>query len=215
MIVIITCANRKQRHAGHLATKQGTPVSFVASPDCAVEKDGRYFARPDDVSDTGKTWRQLLLEYNETARINPLGLLPAYQLYQDPIYARLVQRFGIDRVFILSAGWGLIRSDFLTPVYNITYSGSAEPLNRRKKNHVYRDFCMLPEHLDEPAVFFGGKDYLPLLCPLTVSLTGKKTAYFNLGATPNAPGWDLTRFVTTTRTNWQYECAAAFLNGAL
>jgi hypothetical protein len=215
MILIITCAGRKQDHSGHLATKQGTPVLFVASPDCAVEKEGRHFARPDDVSDTGKTWRQILLEYNETPEVNPLGLLPAYQLYQNPIYARLVERFGVDKVFILSAGWGLIRADFLTPDYDITYSQSAEPLNRRKKNQIYHDFCMLPERVEEPAVFFGGKDYLPLLCSLTTPLRGQKTVFFNSAKTPKVPGWRLTKFDTTTRTNWQYECAAAFLDRGL
>jgi hypothetical protein len=39
---------------------------------------------------------------------------------------RLVEKFGIEKVFILSAGWGLIRADFLTPNYDITFSGSAE-----------------------------------------------------------------------------------------
>jgi hypothetical protein len=211
MIVIIQCAGRKQRHAGHLVTTQGTPVLFVASPDSSGERRGRHFARPDDVSDTRKTWRQLLWEYNQTPQINPLGLLPAYQLYQNPIYARLVERFGIDKVFILSAGWGLIRADFLTPDYDITYSVSVEPLNRRKKGHVYHDFCMLPECVDEAAVFFGGKDYLPLLCSLTTSLRGQKTVYFNSAKTPNVPGWALTKFETNTRTNWHYECAASAL----
>jgi hypothetical protein len=29
------------------------------------------------------------------------------------------------------------------------------------------------------------------------------------------PGYELRRFETRTRTNWQYECANAFLDGAL
>lgn len=86
-----------------------------------------------------------------------------------------------------------------------------EPLNRRKKGHVYHNFCMLPERVDEAAVFFGGKDYLPLLCSLTTSLRGQKTVYFNSAKTPNVLGWALTKFETNTRTNWHYECAASTL----
>jgi len=39
---------------------------------------------------------------------NPLGLCPAYQLYENKTYGRLAARFGLGNLFILSAGWGLI-----------------------------------------------------------------------------------------------------------
>lgn len=55
-------------------------------------------------------WRERLVDYNDAVTANPDGLLPAYQLYTNPVYQRLVDTFGLNSVFILSAGWGLIRS---------------------------------------------------------------------------------------------------------
>ena len=57
--------------------------------------------------------------------------------------------------YILSAGWGLINSEFLTPYYDITFSAAADNYKRRRKADTYRDFCMLPEDVDELIVFFG------------------------------------------------------------
>ena len=89
---------------------------------------------------------------------NPLGLYPAYRLYRNPIYERLVDRLGLQNVYILSAGWGLIWADFLTPYYDITFSQSAEGFKRRWKTDRYMDFSMLPDRQGDEIVFFGGKD---------------------------------------------------------
>ena len=74
---------------------------------------------------------------------------------------------------------------------------------------------MLPEQTDEDILFFGGKDYLPLFCSLTDAIRSKKTAFYNSAPLPQADGCTLERFETTTRTNWHYECANAFLDRAL
>jgi len=42
-----------------------------------------------------------------------------WELYRPRCYENLVFAFGWE-MFHLSAGWGLIRSDFFTPDYNIT-----------------------------------------------------------------------------------------------
>ena len=49
---------------------------FVAKPDAAPPGGSEVYARPDDVSDTGKSWRTVLQEYNAAPGDNPLGLLP-------------------------------------------------------------------------------------------------------------------------------------------
>jgi hypothetical protein len=67
-----------------------------------------------------------VLEKNVGGARNPLGLYPAYRLYENRVYGRLVEAFGVENIYILSAGWGLIRADFLTPYYDITFSHSAE-----------------------------------------------------------------------------------------
>jgi hypothetical protein len=215
MIIVIQCAASKQLGAGHLVSSNGTPVDFVADPQAAPPRSGRVFARPDDISDERIPWRHVLLKYNQDTKANPLGLYPAYQLYENRIYGRLVDRFGLQKVYILSAGWGLIAAHFLTPYYDITFSQSAELYKRRRKTDRYNDLCMLPPDADDELLFFGGKDYLPLFCSLTSATRTTKTVFYNSTQRPQVTGCVLKRFATTTRTNWHYECANAFLDGAV
>ena len=137
--------------------------------------------------------------------------MPASELYAHPVYARLAKSISAERLFILSAGWGLLPATFLTPNYDITFSGQAEPHKRRRRTDLYRDFTALPEDQDEPMVFFGGKDYVPLFARLTWPHKGPRTVFFNSQHPPSAAGCRLERFATTTRTNWHYECADAWL----
>ena len=218
MIAVIQCAARKRSGAGHLVSAGGKPVVFVADPGAAPADTGSLFARPDDPSDWGMSWRQVLLNYNQETDNNPRGLYPAWQLYADRTYGRLVEQLGLQNVYILSAGWGLIRADFLTPYYDITFSPSArgpDSYKRRMKSERYQDFCMLTEEIDEAIVFFGGKEYIPLFCSLTASIRAKKTIFYNSAREPHGPGCAIQRFNTTKRTNWHYECANAFLQGTI
>lgn len=216
MIAIIQCAASKQEGAGRLATADGRPVRFVADPDAAPPDDRVVHARPDDVSDRERSWREVLLEYNK-ASDNPLKLLKAWELYDDPAYGRLVRKYGIDKVYVLSAGWGLIRATFLTPDYDITFS-YVEPeqrFKRRGRDDRYNDFCMLPHETREPIVFFGGKGYLPLFALLTSSIRAPKTVFYNSDDVPEMPGCMLKRFETRTRINWHYQCVNAFVYGEI
>lgn len=215
MIVVIQCAARKRPDAGFLRKGNGTRVLFVADPDKAPPTDECHYARPDDLCESGMSWREVLLQYNQTPGENPLNLCPAYRLYENEIYRRLVEKLGIQKTYILSAGWGLINAAFLTPNYDITFSPSAEPYKRRKRASAYRDLCMLAEDTDERIIFVGGKDYLPLFCALTQSIRSAKTIFYNSVLRPEAPGFSLERFDTRTRTNWHYECANAFLDGKI
>jgi hypothetical protein len=61
---------------------------------------------------------------------------------------------------------------------------------------------------------FGGKDYLPVFSFLTSKIRTRKTVFYNSSQRPQVTGC-LKLFKTTTRTNWHYECANAFLNGAV
>lgn len=214
MIAVIQCASRKRSGAGHLTTTTGQPITFVAHPTIAPASDEDVYARPDDMSADGRTWREALLKYNdENAADNPLRLLPAWRLYENPVYARLLGHFGIEELYILSAGWGLIRADFLTPYYDITFSANAEAHKRRRRQDRYEDLRMLPATRNE-IVFFGSVEYVHLFCTLTSDATGPRTVFYRTRRAPEAPGCVLRRFETTTRTNWQYECAHAFLDAA-
>jgi hypothetical protein len=214
VIVIIQCASGKQPHAGMMRRQDGKPVLFVGDPPPAPY-DPFAYARPDDLSDTGETWRDRLLRYNAEPGNNQLGLLPACELYTAPIYGRLADHVGRERLYVLSAGWGLIAASFLTPLYDITFSAQADHYKRRRRRDVYDDFCMLPPVTDEPVLFFGGKEYLPLFCRLTRDIEAPRIVPYRSADKPDAPGVTFTRFATTRRTNWHYECAQAFIDGSL
>jgi hypothetical protein len=210
MIAVIQCAATKRSDAGFMRAGDGRPVLFVARPHEAPTVGARLIARPDDMGEGGASWRQMLLEYNDKGD-NPFGLLPAWQLYINSAYRRLTERIGVEKTYILSAGWGLINAAFLTPYYDITFSVAAESFKRRRKADVYDDLCMLPRDTGEQVVFFGGKDYLPLFCSLTRDIRAERTVFYNSSQEPRAPGCSLARFATSTRTNWHYECVDAFL----
>lgn len=214
MKIVIQCAASKDPAAGMMTTSDGTPVLFVADPARAPVRTDIVYARPDDFAEDGQRGRDGLLLYNLQPGDNPLGLLPAWRLYRHPVYGKLIERFGEAKIFILSAGWGLIRSDFLTPAYDITFSAQAEPFKRRRPSDAYSDFNMLEGQQNEPVAFFGGKDYLPLFCRLTTNYAGPRIVAFNSASLPEAHGVRFVRYHTRTRTNWHYEAVNAFLDGA-
>lgn len=217
-IVVIQCAASKRAGAGCLQSGDGRRVMFVAQPGLAPANADCVYARPDDRADGGPSWREKLLRYNlEQATENPLGLLPAWQLYGNRTYKRLYDEWGPDNLYILSAGWGLIRADFLTPYYDITFSNAknVDKYKRRDKRDAYDDLRMLPEDTDKPVVFFGGKDYVSLFCELTRRVKGTRHIFYNAINPPSVTGCELHKFDTRTKTNWHYEAARAFANGRM
>lgn len=219
ILVVIQCAASMNDNAGHFMSDDGRKILFVADPDHAPASDSTVYRRPDDFTSPGRTYRDELVAYNRNHRTdNPLGLLPAWKLYRNEAYRRLVETFGIDKVFILSAGWGLIAADFLTPNYGITFSNSARKENayerRSKHDPRYHNFCMIPEKTSSHVVFLGGKDYVSLFCEMTAKIT-RRTVFHNADTPPNAPGCTLRRYEIRKRTNWHYECAQALISGTL
>lgn len=216
MIVVIQCAASKRSDAGHLVTCSGKPVEFVGSPNIAPDRSDRVYARPDDFREDGTPWRKALRTYNENPGNNPLRLCRAFELYRNETYRRLVECFNVENVYILSAGWGLIRSDFLTPHYDITFSLGVDAYKRRRKKDHYEDYRMLPQDTREEVVFFGGTAYVPLFCSLTNAIRGAKIVFFNSKNAPAASGCEMRRFQKATRsTNWHYDCANAFIDGTI
>ena len=214
MIFVIQCAGSKQNGAGTLRRADGSPVMFVARPEEMPDHREYVYAHPDDMAESGVSWREELVEYNRNPGSNPFNLLPAWQLYRNPAYSRLVRAYGSDRVYILSAGWGLINADFLTPAYDITFAASGERGIRRNKSARFKDLCQFPEASTEPIVFFGGRNYVPLFCELTQALDCRKIVFYN-SSNLRAPGCQLQRFETTVRTNWHYQCANQFIDGLI
>ncbi|MCX6179169.1 MAG: hypothetical protein NT163_07390 [Chlorobiales bacterium] len=219
MKIVIQCAGTKnaQRPGSGFRDDTGRVVKFVADAKGAPSSSQYAYVRPDDLSDNQYTWREKLLDYNMEAKSNPLGLLPAYRLYARKVYEDLVGKFGTSQVFILSAGWGLIASDFLTPDYDITFSNAknVESYAHRRKSDHYADVCQIPNDGDTIA-FIGGKDYLPLFSKLTKELTGKKRVFYNSSSAPAlGNGFYTERFITTQKTNWHYTCAQALIDGKI
>jgi hypothetical protein len=221
MKVIIQCAGWKQSNAGRLKNVSGADVLFVIRPDLCPG-DGQssiYYCRPDDPVEPGLgTWRETLVAYNRSGE-NPYGLSAAADLYRPAVYRSLVSAFGRENIFILSAGWGLIRSDFLTPDYDITFSTQAPDWARRPKqlvepltdlNHLASS-RMSPA---EPIHFFGGRDYLPLLRALTTGLAAKIVVHHK-GSPPAYSGFTYEAFCCNRNQNWHYAAADAFINATL
>jgi hypothetical protein len=215
MMIVMQCAASKRPDAGYLRNLDGKRVIFVAKPEATPPDRGVVYARPDDPADDGLTWRDKLVAYNQDPGANSLGLLPACELYQKDAYRKLSAKVGRSRFFILSAGWGLVAASFMVPYYDITFTAQAEAYKRRRKADLYDDFTMLPSGTHEPILFFGGKDYLPLFDRLTDGTLGPRIVFFNSATAPQIRNGRAVRFETSTRTNWHYECADAFLGGAL
>lgn len=212
MIVAIQCAATKQPYAGHLRDREGRKVCFVAQPELAP-RDGTRWARPDDLADASNlTWRGQVEQANAT-HSNPFNLLEAWRLYAHPVYARLVRSFGVGNVRILSAGWGLVRADYLLPAYDITFSAQADAFKRRRRSDRYADFAQIGSNLRGPLVFVGGKDYLPLFEQLTRNTLVEKVVFrrcdpADVNASDEHHGDMVFRpFRTSAKTNWHYACA--------
>lgn len=217
MKIVIQCAGRKAKQAGKLTTPAGEEVIFVAHPP-AQQSFGTQYCHPDEmIPGEVITWRQHLLHYNLTqGHTNPNALCPAALLYRPAVYKELIAKYGWTNVFILSAGWGLIRSNFLTPDYNITFSNQAEPPHKRKKSEDFNDFNHLKtSELDNNEViyFFGGKDYLELYYKLTANIAARKIIYHSHAIQQRQPGYE---YIAYRRfTNWHYACAADFMSDEL
>ena len=193
MIVVISCTSGKRKRPGsRLKTKGGKLVEFVAHPEIAPQDQRIVYKHPDCESGYGGSWRKMLKEYNNDPNASPLGtlgLFKAWELYRPQrkayreIYDELANTFEQENVYILSAGWGLIRSDFLTPYYDITFSPNSniEAWKRRdyeKSKNKYNDLCQIPEGIEDPIVFMGGDKYVQPFIDLTRDLDAQKVIFF-------------------------------------
>ena len=234
MIVVLTCAGDKSEGAGNMRQANGLPVSFLAHPEkmpSHIRKPNQDYARPYDTSDSGCSWTDELRDYNDKFKnsgFNPFTLLPAGELYRPraypDIYRKVVRKWGTERVYILSAGWGLVSCEFLLPNYDITFSASAKEWKRRRRRDPYQDMCHLPHGYKDRILLLGGKDYVPLFCQLTRSVECRKTVfYFNdleqdtSKTPPHAHGYEFKPFHTTRnfKRTWHYECAIALIDGKI
>ena len=220
MIVVMQCAKTKRAEAGRMQLTDGQPVAFVAQPEFAPARAGFVYARPDDTADTGRTWREELVIFNQqhSSEANPLGLLPAWQLYKNKTYRLLAETFGPRKLYIFSAGWGLVRSDFMIPNYDITLSPNAtgpDKYKRRRKDEPYDDFAMLPADTADPVVFLGSKAYVPLFCQLTAGCSAHRIIFHNSKIPPEAPDCEIRKYDIPKKTDWHYDAAKALAHNRI
>ena len=122
---------------------------------------------------------------------------------------------GIDNVYILSAGWGLISAAFLTPYYDITFSQARRCVQAPAAIGQVSGFADAAGR-DPRADRVLRRQGLPAAVRYAdVFHQHAKTVFYNSAHVPQMPGYVLRRFETRTRTNWHYECANAFLDGAI
>jgi hypothetical protein len=217
-IVVIQCSASKKKEAGTFLSGN-KQVRFVARPGDFRGSRFEIAFRPDDViPDRAFTWREYLIP-NDGSVPTTAPLLQAGDLYDRPIYRQLVDVLGAANVFILSAGWGLVRSDFILPTYDITFSNSrgVDKWKRRKQGDSFHDLAQLTPNDVKPATcinFFGGKDYLPLYYELTRKLDAEKVIHHASDNIPKLVGYRYVKF-RANYTNWHYQCAAEFLDSKI
>lgn len=224
--IIISCAASKSKKANSLIDASGKEIIFVANPNSLKDKFGKclYFKPDDLIPGKNITWRSYLLDYNLNGN-NHLYFSKAADLYEPPrflsIYSELVDSFGRENVFILSAGWGLIRSDFLLPYYNITFSKSKkiDPGFKRKKDDPFLDFNFLIEDLrsQDEIHFLGGDDYTDLFYSLTGNIMNKKTIHYVKENIIKKDGYEYCKYKMKTKDYrvWVYLCATDLIKDNL
>lgn len=211
--VVMACANGKYK--SFFLTYPN--INFEAISNAAV---GNY--HPDDeIGSTKISFREYLINNQ-----NDTNLLRAYQLYTRNEYQCLYNKFR-NSFYILSAGWGLVNSEFKLPKYDITFSNSAQPRTKRNNDlfiqPIYHDFSQLNVNDDEDIVFIGSADYIPLFIHLTQNVNNRKIIYWKKMLPEPTPikfpipnNTFLYRFYNTrTNTNWYYEIARDLCNGII
>lgn len=191
---------------------------------------------PDEKKDDKKTsWRDYLIKNQ-----SDINLKKAFELYNPTktkypnVYLDLFNKYKTN-FFILSAGWGLVNSEYRLPNYDITFSkGKKVPLNTiRNKNitaaPIYHDFNQFIDenknlliNPEEDILFIGGKDYLKLFYALTQDLPNRKIIYykglFPKGLPLNSQNIIFRKYyhsIPKTNTNWHYELANKISNGII
>ncbi|MYE22759.1 MAG: hypothetical protein F4Y01_02255 [Gammaproteobacteria bacterium] len=212
-VVVIQGGEDKVASAGHMVLPDGRPVVFVAEPGVAPSDPGMAYRRPDDRADGIQTFRDALVAYNGTPEDNPLGLLPAWRLYEDDAYRTLAEGVEPENLFILSAGWGLIESDFLTPTYDITFSNGVATYKRRRPRDSYNDLRRLPSQGTSRLVFAGGTDYIPFFLELTEGITTERIVFHHASRAPLATAAQFVPVESDDTNDWHLQWARDYAAG--
>lgn len=240
MKLVITCAGRKrQPHISFL--HEGRRVEFVAQPELAPHDsaEGVVYFRPDgSAPGRNATWRAVVEEYNLHGQ-NEQRFWEAFKLYEPrrpytDIYVRLKDFADQEghELFILSAGWGMVRSNYWLPHYEITFTRPQKAEKRyafRSSKDPYQDFQHLTNAETTPIVVFTGQNYLdPLFYPLMRRVGGRKLVFHfensdydqrshaRGAGIPGVQGYEYLPYVPPDHIRkatriWHYQCATDFI----
>lgn len=170
-ITVLTCSSDKQENSEMLCFNNNVPQ--------LIELNATIGLRPDDLAYGEEyTWRNYIEQNQEN------GMIPfmAYQLYTDEKIDELRDALG-DRFFIQSAGFGIVRSNYRLPKYNLTFTGNNEDNHRKylpNGGDGFIDFNHLYDlgNKDEDIVFAGEVDYLEQFIELTRTLPNRKVVFY-------------------------------------
>jgi hypothetical protein len=224
MIIVIQCANRKVANAPTL-TLNGNAVHFVVKP-----RDEQKDKRPwDQIPGSDKTWIDCVKAYNETGGAIPgeyiklnIGtedgrqLMQCGNLYKHPVYSELMAACGLRNVYILSAGWGLVRADKYIPNYNITFNPSGDHSVRiGVKDRLQYPF-MSDEIPDNGEInLFISRAYVLYWSHLYLGIVQRTVLHWRLGQ--ELPDGQYRTVIKhdcgNQRTNWHYTAARQFIAG--
>lgn len=216
MIVVIESIKKMRCGGGYFKSADDRKVVFVADPDLAPKTEGVLYVRPDDLADSRETWRQRLVRYNSREG-NALGFYKAHRLYQTETYTGIADKFGLDRTFILSPCWGLIKAAYFTPEYKIAIDDKTrleKPCAWRNPDDSWNDFNHLPAKAEEPLVFFGHAESVGSFRRLTAAYAGPRIIFYQ-GEAPDAPDCVLQPYRALPQSDWPLVCAIDFAAGKL
>lgn len=173
-IIVICCAGRKNPLFRKL-TDNEHEIDFRA-----VSNPVNYEYIPDDIKSNNQTWREYIHEHQANTNLN---IYNAYMLYtpKSPfqnIYSDLYARFS-NQLYILSAGWGLIKSDYRIPKYDITFKSDKPSNKRTEPNPIFdqNDWKQLSDNelkINSRIIFIGPPSYHRLFDRCTTHLNNQK-----------------------------------------
>jgi hypothetical protein len=223
MKIIIQCAGKKHPMAPSFSFR-GAPVKFFARPELFSGSTAPW----DEVPTSSRfSWIDCVKALNgiagaeSWARFSNTGIgadefFHTGDLYIPKSYSNLIDRFGYKSVYILSAGWGLLRADRLIPTYDVTFTNVPKyPWKKVTVAHRCK-FDSVETHIpgnDEVHLFITGNylDYVKRAFKLNLENRGVlhiRSTQFQ----PEGFGKTVEHDCGDQSTNWHYTAVKQFLS---
>ena len=213
--VVMMCSKSKQNDSELIFNNNNNnnTITFKAITNEVINQ----FKPDDDIpGNINYSWRNYVS--NNQNHIN----LPyrAYELYTENVYHELFMTFG-NRLYIESAGWGIVNAEFRLPNYDITFSDNInEETIRHYQAGNFNDYNQLIVSPKDDIIFIGTEKYLPLFFYLTNQLPNRKIIYWKKHNTPiNYPipnhSFIYRRYISNNPRKWFYELANEIADGLI